>query len=69
MPAVAEYVYTFNFLCHYRVGRTHDACGPLSPMVSPKITLSPSDSASIAIFFNAFSWKYISLSSLAVINP
>jgi hypothetical protein len=28
---------------NYLAARTHEACGPLSPVVSPKMTLSPSD--------------------------
>ena len=39
----------------YLAGRTQEACGPLSPMVSPKTTLSPSARASISMFFKAFS--------------
>ena len=27
---------------NYLAARTHEACGPLSPVVSPKMTLSPS---------------------------
>lgn len=41
----------------YRSDLTQEACGPLSPMVSPKLTLSPSDSSSMCKFFSAFSWK------------
>ena len=39
----------------YSAARTQVACGPLSPKVSPKTTLSPSARLSMVTFFKAFS--------------